>query len=301
MDSRQQNQWERLRKNLGVWQGAFEQFSPQGKPVSATPSLLTLEENEPGQTISLTLERFPEDAPKKVDTLSFTYPGPGASISFFDDGSFAQGSAQWSAFGQFGTEFSLKIGDDRRVRYVVMYESTQQYSSKIKYVTLICETQEGKTAFVDSDLSTAQLIGDWTGKAQVMFFDGKPPATGSSQCHIDDSSGEALAVSAQERWASGTHKLQAEGKPQERLILLQAATEEQPDYRLMLLPKGGYCLLPTEIKKGQAFRIEVGWLGQREVQTDVPGGAFGEERSRLIRYYDTRGVCTELVLAKDRK
>ena len=289
------SQWDSLRKNIGVWQGAFVQFSPEGQQVSETPSVLTLEEREPGQTIALTLERFPENEPKKVNNLTFTAPGPGAALPFFESGAFAQGSSQWSAFGQFATEVSLKIGGDKRVRYVVMYESTQRYTSQIKYVTLICETREDAAPFAEKTLTTEQMSGQWAGEANVIFTDERSPIAGRSQWQLHDD----LTFSCREEWTDSTHTLEANGsKPDEakgaelqqcKVIQLAPSTEGQLAYQLMLLPKGAYCLLPKEIKKEQPFRIEVGWVS-------VSG-----ERSRLIRYYDTRGVYIESALIEDQQ
>ncbi|MEL7070500.1 MAG: DUF3598 family protein [Cyanobacteria bacterium J06581_3] len=305
------SQWDSLRKNIGVWKGAFVQFSPKGAQVSETPSVLTLEESAPGKTINLTLERFPPEAPKKVNNLTFTASGPGPALSFFENGTFAQGSSQWSAFGQFATEVSLKIGDNKRVRYVVMYESTQHYTSQIKYVTLICEHREGTAPFTEKPLTTSQISsqsdgqsdGSWTGEASVVFTDGKPPTTGRSQWQLDSN----LAFSCAEQWADSTHSLEAEGLGADKsdgsaaqpatVIRLAPATEGQLPYQLMLLPKGAYCLLPTEIEKERDFRLEVGWLSDAGERSS----SGGVSRTRLIRYYDTRGVHTESALIKDQR
>ncbi len=283
------HQWDCIRRNIGVWNGAFLQFSPGGKLVEETPSVLTLEETEPDQTMALTLERFPEGETKKVNRLTFTAPGPAPSIYFFSSGAFAQGSAQWSSFGHFGTEISLKVGD-RRVRYVVMYESTSHYTSVLKYVTLICETQAGGTSFAEKALSAEQLLGVWEGSAEVIYSTGKPFTAGDSKWQLSDD----LALSCKEQFDSDTKLLSVASNTEdtvssEAVFQLKATEDTQLDYQLMLLPKGAYCLLPKEIKRESAFRIEVGWVS-------VEGS-----RSRLIRYYDTRGVWTGSALIEDRR
>ena len=53
-------QWDCIRQNIGTWHGSFSQFSPSGELVKDTPSVLTLEETDPGKIIFLTLDRFPE-------------------------------------------------------------------------------------------------------------------------------------------------------------------------------------------------------------------------------------------------
>lgn len=278
------SQWECLQQNIGVWHGAFLQFSPEGAQVKETPSVLTLKETEPDQTIELILEREPDDGSKKVNRLTFNAPGPAPATYFFEDGSFSQGASQWSAFGQFPTEFSLKVGD-RRVRFVVMYESTQSYTSKVKYVTLICETQVDGAEFVEGKLGAAQLAGTCAGTATVLDSRTGDFGTGKSHWHFDDQ----LSLVSKEQFSEGKHSLMMTGAHvSENCLVLQPKSDDELAYQLMLLPKGAYCLLPQEIKREKPFRIEVGWVSE-----------VGE-RSRFIRYYDTRGVWTNSALIADR-
>ncbi len=306
------SQWECLRQNIGTWHGSFTQFSPAGELVEDTPSVLTLAETEPDQTMELTLERFPSDEAKKVNQLKFTAPGPAPAVYFFENGSFSQGSPQWSSFGQFGAEISLKVGD-RRVRYVIMYEGTSRYTSVPKYVTLICETQSEGTQFAESELKAEQLLGEWSGTAGMVGATGETVTAGISRWQLS----EDLKLVCKEQFDNDpqtngpqTHSprtreyqthypliLCVEGDRQntvtsDHLILFEAAQKTESEdflsYQLMLLPKGAYVLLPQEIKKESAFRIEVGWLSVEGV------------RSRFIRHYDTRGVWIDSVLVEDR-
>lgn len=281
------DQWACIRQNIGVWEGAFLQFSPVGALVKETPSVLTLEETEPDKTMALTLERFPEGEDKKVNRLTFTAPGPAPSVYFFGGGGFAQGSPQWSSFGQFGTEISLKVGD-RRVRYVIMYEGTTRYTSVLKYVTLICETQSGGSQFVEKAMSAEQLLGTWEGTAEVIYSTGAPFTTGDSRWRLD----KDLALSCKEQFDEKTMLLSVVGDAEgtvssENVVGLKATEKNELDYQVMLLPKGAYCLLPQEIKRECDFRIEVGWL------------SAAHRRHRLIRYYDARGVWTGSALVED--
>ncbi|MEL6456600.1 MAG: DUF3598 family protein, partial [Cyanobacteria bacterium J06623_5] len=114
------SQWQCIQQNIGTWHGTFAQFSPDGDLVKETPSVLTLEETQPGQRMQLTLERTPDGGTTDITRRSFSAPGPAPYVYFFESGAFSQGTAQWSKFGQFGAEMSLKVGD-RRVRFVIMY------------------------------------------------------------------------------------------------------------------------------------------------------------------------------------
>lgn len=285
-------QWPCIQQNIGTWHGAFVEFSPEGQQVKETPSVLTLKETEPGKTMQLTLERTPPGGTTNVVQQSFHHPGPAPYVLFFESGAFSQGTPQWSSFGQFGAEFSLKVGD-RRVRYVVMYESTQHYTSKIKYVTLICETQTGSTEFTESVPTEKSFMGDWSGTANVLHATMAPPTTGTSQWQLSRAQNNDLTLTCSEQLEGGLESLELVSDRQSPLssatcLVLKGREEKAITYQLMLLPKGAYCLLPQEIQKETEFRIEVGWLG-----------ANGS-RERLIRYYDTRGSWMKSALLSDR-
>ena len=284
------SQWECIKENIGVWQGSFMQFSPEGELVKDTPSVLKLEETEPDQTMVLTLERMPADEPKKVNNLTFTYPGPAPYTYFFRCGAFSQGSSQWSSFGQFVTEFSLKVCD-RRVRFVVAYDSTQRYTSALKYVTLICETQPGGTQFKAQSLTINQLLGEWKGVGEVLDpIDGSFREHGGSRWKLAKMSDEGFSLCSEEMLGESTCGVVLESggaiAPQQPIDF--NAVEDGQDYRLMLLSKGAYCFLPREIRQNSEFRIEVGWVSETKV------------RSRFIRYYDPRGVWTHSALIEDK-
>lgn len=303
MTSQRPSQWQNIRQNLGTWHGSFLQFSPEGKQISETPSVLTLEETEPDKTMALTLTRTPTDGREKVNRLTFTAPGPAPYTYFFESGTFSQGSAQWSSFGQFGTEVSLKVGD-RRVRYVIMYEGTTHYTSTIKYVTLICETQTGGTQFAETTLTAKQLWGHWQGTSEILVATSGEITGGASDWQFTHD----LSLICQENVdrPNTNHENQpALNQPAlsllgdrsglltlENVLSLKEMSEGSLKgaltYQLMLLPKGAYCLLPQEICLEQAFRIEVGWLGE------------DGRRERLIRYYDNRGVWMASSLITDR-
>ncbi|MBD0387112.1 MAG: DUF3598 family protein, partial [Nostoc sp. C3-bin3] len=48
------SQWECLLQNLGVWEGSFTNFSPEGTLLNDTPSHLSLEGLNNNQTVRLT-------------------------------------------------------------------------------------------------------------------------------------------------------------------------------------------------------------------------------------------------------
>ncbi|NJM99105.1 MAG: DUF3598 family protein [Phormidesmis sp. RL_2_1] len=214
---------------------------------------------------------------------------------------------------------SLKVGD-RRVRFVLMYEGTSEGTSQIKYITLIRETQTGGTVFGGTVfggtvfdeplLRTQQLIEYFKGILTVLYADMRPMACGYSEWLGGMTSGGGLVLNIQEygqeyRQANDQEWAQAGGEHDGAFAQeLSLSNNAPPDmtfsyvqpvrllgdltYRLIPLPNGAYCLIPETIEKHHAFRIEVGWLR-----------ADGD-RSRLIRYYDNRGVWTASALIEDR-
>jgi len=291
--SKESSQWACIQQNIGVWHGAFEQFSPDGERVKETPSVLTLEETEPNKTMILTLERSPQNEPKKVNKLTFTYPGPAPYTYFFESGAFSQGASQWSSFGQFVTEFSMKVRD-RRVRFVIAYEGTPSYKSVIKYVTLICETQAGGTQFVSDSLSAEQLLGTWQGAGDVLeTITGDIEKTACSRWQMsrrqtNTGVGEELSLQCEETLQTTHYRLELTSDEKEtQTVVPFQADKGGLAYQLMLMPKGAYALLPREIRQGCDFRIEVGWVSENKA------------RSRFTRYYDSRGVWTHSSLIND--
>jgi len=278
------SQWQCIQQNIGTWHGSFTQFSPDGEQIKDTPSVLTLEETEADKTMQLTLERWPSDGAPDVVNRSFSAPGPAPYVYFFETGAFSQGSAQWRAFSQFGAEMSLKVGD-RRSRFVIMYCSTPEGGTELAYVTLIRETQSGGTQFIEANTVPKQMIGKWTGASTVLFATMEPATAGISQWTLEDT---ALESTHSFNDQSNTLSLTCAASSAPTVHQL-VALKGDLDYQLMPLPNGTYCLTPRKIKKDTAFQIEVGWLRSNG------------ERSRLVRYYDKRGVWIESALIEDHR
>ncbi|MBE9063121.1 DUF3598 family protein [cf. Phormidesmis sp. LEGE 11477] len=282
------SQWQCIRQNIGTWYGSFTQFSPEGEQVKDTPSVLTLKETVPDQTMQLVLERTPPGGTTDVTTRSFSAPGPAPYVYFFESGAFTQGPAQWTAFAQFGAEMCLTVGD-RRARFVIMYDSGVDGSARLKYVVLIRETQTEGAQFAEPTMTPAQIKGRWTGTLSALSASMEPMTIGSSEWQFDLST-KRFSLSCQdtlkEQAGEGqTRKLSLAG---ERLSDNVFLLEGEIDYRLLGLPNGTYCLVPDVIQKVGEFRVEVGWLRDDGM------------RSRLIRYYDNRSVWTHSALIEDK-
>jgi hypothetical protein len=287
------SQWYCIQQNIGTWYGSFTQFSPEGEQLKDTPSVLTLQESEPGKKMQLTLARSPQGGSTETTQREFSAPGPAPYVYFFESGAFSQGPSQWASFGQFGAEMSIKVGD-RRVRFVIMYDSTSDGTSTVKYVTLIRETllihetQTGGTPFGEPMLTMEQLMGEWTGTAEVLHATMSPMTEGGSHWQLND----GLALICKEQFDEIAQTLYLVKSTQEKKQIVLKEDEAGLTYQLMLLPNGAYCLIPQVILKDKAFRLEVGWLPN-------DGKRSGQLRSRLIRYYDNRGIWTDSALIED--
>ena len=277
------SQWDCIRENIGVWRGSFTQFSADGQPEKDTPSVLTLEETEQGEKMQLTLERTPPGESTNIVKRDFSAPGPAPYVYFFENGAFSQGSSQWAAFSQFGAEMSIRVGD-RRVRFVIMYESTVEGTSEIKYVTLIRETREEGISFEQPDLSLQSLNSSWTGEIAVLHASMEPLSKGHSEWQLD-----ATALENREQFDEVTQSVSLSSEDVDLTADKPAVLQGDLAYVLMPLPNGTYCFIPQTIRKGEAFRIEVGWLEKEDA------------RSRLIRYYDAQGVWTHTGLIEDQR
>ena len=273
------SQWDCIRQNVGTWYGSFTQFSAEGERVKDTPSVLTLEETEPGEKMQLTLERTPPGESTNTVRRTFAAPGPAPYVYFFESGAFSQGASQWRVFSQFGVEMSIKAGD-RRVRFVVMYASTAKSTSELDYVTLIRETWQKDGPFDESALEVRSLLGQWKGKVEVLHAAMDPLSEGDSEWQFEDS-----MLTMRERFDQSEQSISLSGEAADGPVLLSGALL----YQLMPLPNGAYCLAPQMISQGEAFRVEVGWLREEG------------KRLRLIRYYDAQGVWTHTALIEDQR
>jgi hypothetical protein len=160
-----------------------------------------------------------------------------------------------------------------------MYESSVSGSAQLKYVTLIREIKTEGDQFGEPKMTPAQIQGHWKGCLSALHATMAPATTGSSQWELNQASlncRDEFGENAQ------TLKLSLEQNDSDQIVLLKGELE----YRLMALPSGTYCLVPSEINRATEFRIEVGWLREGE-------------RSRLIRYYDNRGVWVHSALIED--
>lgn len=284
-----QSQWHCLLQNLGVWQGSFARFSPEGELREETPTIVSLEGLNENQTMRQTIRRYASvaevgsypslQAETPIDEKVLEYSSLGRGVLFFEDGAFSQGSMQFGPFSEFGAELGL-IAGDRRLRLVQMFDR----ESRLAQLTLIREHRAGAAVVKRTPLTLDDLLGEWRGEAVTIYPDWRSPTAYSTQLQISRSGdqvvqqlafgGDAGSVVRSTAIVSGS-----------RLQFNQGTLPVQ----VLLLPDGASSTSPIHIQTGQPFFLEVGWLLQHD------------QRQRLIRSYDSKGAWTSLTLVNEQK
>lgn len=279
-------QWECLLQNLGDWQGSFTRFSPEGELIEDIPTVVSLHGLNNNQTIRQIIRRCPRDQPVEEKILEYSSLGRG--VLFFENGAFSQGSIQLSPFGEFGAELGL-IAGDRRLRLVQLFEDRKL--TKITLIREIADTttseprQSSPAAAIDNKLKVEDLLGDWQGEAITIYPDRRSPDTYPVQLQVAKSGASQIT---QQLTISQGNSIQVNSKARIEGSLLYFDEGSQPN-QVLLLPDGASATCPQEVKSGQAFFLEAGWLLQPNL------------RQRLIRRYDDKGGWSSLTLVTERK
>ncbi|MEO1403061.1 MAG: DUF3598 family protein [Cyanobacteria bacterium J06635_1] len=290
-------QWDNIRKNLGEWHGSFTQYSPEGIWVKETPSVLTLREDQPGQQMTLVLDRTPPSGITDTTVRKFSYPGPAPYVYFFETGAFSQGGLQYSS-SQFGAELAL-TQDNQRRRCVQMYAGNADHTSHLTYITLIQEQQGEPAAERLPALTLANLQGRWVGKAKVVLA--RTASEGLSISAPSEPSAWHLSGSTPSMADSTTDSIEhpvrykttiGEIYHQAVVATLQGqrlVAQDDLPWQMLLLPDSTYCILPQQIYPGRPFTLEMGWL------------ITPCQCQRLLRCYNAQGEWTHLIFAIDEK
>jgi len=269
------SQWECLLENLGVWEGSFTNFSPQGELLQDTPSILCFEGLNNNQTARLTLRRFPPNQP--VNELIQEYNSLSRSLLFFDNGAFSQGAMQLGLFSQFGAEFSLIYGN-RRLRLVQLFDKSGQLDT----ITLIREHLAETNAPEKPPLTVNDLLGNWQGEVVTIYPDWHYDTYNSHlEIQLDDSGRLSQKLSFGSRTITSTAKINGS------IILFDQEPEKQ--VQVLLLPGGASATSPLKVQLRQPLFLEVGWL----IEPDL--------RQRMIRSYNDKGEWVSLSLVTERR
>ena len=268
------SQWESLLKNVGEWQGSFTSFSPQGKQLADTPTVVVLEGRNNNTTMHQVVRRLPpEQTPQEK---VFDYSSLSRGVLFMDNGAFSQGSMQWGPYSEFGAELGL-IEGDRRLRLVQIFNR----EGKLDRLTLIREKLAGTNTPEREPLTLEQLVGEWQGEATTLYPDLRSPDRYTTHLQISRENNHLV-----QKLTFGDRTVTSTAKIDGSVLLF-----DQGDLpvQLLLLPDGASSNCPIEIKPGHGFVLEVGWLVQ------------SQQRQRLVRRYSERGEWTSLTLVREEK
>ena len=266
-------QWEYLLKNVGEWQGSFTRFSPLGKLLEDTPTVVSLEAQDNNQSMHQIVRRLPPG--QLPQDKVFDYRSLGRGVLFMENGAFSQGPLQWGPFSEFGAELGL-IEGDRRLRLVQLYSKER----KLDRLTLIREKLAGTDSPERPPLTLDQLLGEWEGEATTRYPDFRTPETSATRLQIRRDSNRLV-----QQLTFGDHTITSSAKIEGSTLLFEQGLPVQ----ILLLPDGASSNCPVEIKQGHNFVLEVGWLTNPK------------QRQRLIRSYSDKGEWTSLTLVREEK
>lgn len=266
------SQWECFLQNLGVWEGSFTNFSPEGTLLNDTPSRLSLEGLNNNQIVRLTLSRSGQD------DLIREYSSVGGGLLFFENGSFSEGLIQLGPFSEFGAEVAL-VHENRRLRLVQLFDNTGQ----LKELILIREHLAGTPAAERPPLQINDLLGEWQGQAVTIYPDWRSPDTYSTtlKLQLDDTGRLIQSTSFAERTINSTATIKGP------IVLFDQDPEKQ--VQVLLLPDGASATSPLKVQLRQPFFLEVGWLIQPNL------------RQRMIRSYNEKGEWVSLTLVTEER
>ena len=265
------SQWECFLQNLGVWEGSFTNFSPQGTLLNDTPSRLSLEHLNNSQKVRLTLSRSGQDIIREFNSV-------GGGLLFFENGSFSEGLIQLGPFSEFGGELAF-VHENRRLRLVQLFDNTGQ----LKELILIREHLAGTPAAERPTLQINDLLGEWQGQAVTIYPDLRSPDTYSTtfKLQLDDAGRLIQSTSFAERTITSTATIKGP------IVLFDQNPERQ--VQVLFLPDGASATSPVKVQLRQPFFIEVGWLIQPNL------------RQRMIRSYNEKGEWVSLTLVTEER
>ncbi|MEH2334439.1 DUF3598 family protein [Nostoc sp.] len=266
------SQWECFLQNLGVWEGSFTNFSPEGTLLNDTPSRLSLEGLNNNQTVRLTLSRSGQDDVKRE------FSSVGGGVLFFENGSFSEGLIQLGPFSEFGGELAF-VHENRRLRLVQVFDKNGQLNRLI----LIREHLAGTPVAERPPLQIDDLWGEWLGEAVTIYRDLRSPDIYSTtlKIQLDDTGRLIQSTSFGERTITSSATVKGS------IVLFDQDPQKQ--VQVLLLPDGASATSPLKVQLRQPLFLEAGWLIQPNL------------RQRMIRSYNEKGEWVSLTLVTEEK
>jgi len=273
------SQWNCLLKNIGEWQGSFTNFSPDGKELEDTPTVVSLAILSDNETMRQVVRFNYKNRPPEEKVLEYSSLGKG--VLFFENGAFSQGSLQWGPFSEFGAELGL-ISDCDRLRMVQFFNKEGNFDR----LTLIRETLAEKKSTPRPILTVEQLLGTWQGKATTIYPDFRNPDTLSTKLSLTLQSNDRLAQQLSFNLGNNSRSISSIAKIDGCILQFDRS---EPARKIIMLPGGASCNIPLQIKPGKPIFLEMGWL------------ISPHQRQRIIRNYDDKGGLINLTLVEEEK
>ncbi|MEH2194290.1 MAG: DUF3598 family protein [Nostoc sp.] len=275
------SQWECFLQNLGVWEGSFTNFSPQGTLLNDTSSRLSLEGLNNNQTVRLTLSRSGKD-----DVIR-EFMSVGGGLLFFENGSFSEGLIQLGPFSEFGAELAF-VHENRRLRLVQLFDK----NGHLNGLTLIREHLAGTPATERPPLQINDLLGEWRGQAVTIYRDLRSSDIYSTTLKIQlDDTGRLIQSTSfgdvSRQAALRLRTITSTATIKGSIILFDQDPEKQ--VQVLLLPDGASVTSPLQVLLRQSLFLEAGWLIQPNL------------RQRMIRSYNDKGEWVSLTLVTEEK
>ncbi|WP_392479746.1 DUF3598 family protein [Nostoc sp. C110] len=282
------SQWECFLQNLGVWEGSFTNFSPQGTLLNDTSSRLCLEGLNNNQTVRLTLSRSGKD------DLIREFRSVEGGLLFFESGSFSEGLIQLGPFSEFGAELAF-VHENRRLRLVQLFDK----NGHLNGLTLIREHLAGTLTSERPPLQIHDLLGEWRGQAVTIYRDLRSPDIYSTTLKIQlDDAGRLIqsisfgdvsrqAASLREATPTRLRTITSTATIKGSIVLFDQDPEKQ--VQVLLLPDGASATSPLKVQLRQPLFLEAGWL----IQSNL--------RQRMIRSYNEKGEWVSLTLVTEER
>ncbi|MEH2433224.1 MAG: DUF3598 family protein [Nostoc sp.] len=275
------SQWECFLQNLGVWEGSFTNFSPEGTLLNDTPSRLSLEGLNNNQTVRLTLSR------SGADDVIREFRSVGGGLLFFENGSFSEGLIQLGPFSEFGAELAF-VHENRRFRLVQLFDK----NGHLNRLILIREHLAGTPATERPPLQINDLLGEWQGQAVTIYRDLRSPDIYSTTLKIQlDDTGRLIQTTSfgdvLRQAASRLRTITSTASIKGSIVLFDQDPQKQ--IQVLLLPDGASATSPLKVQLRQPLFLEAGWL----IQSNL--------RQRMIRSYNEKGEWVSLTLVTEEK
>ena len=260
------SQWDYFLKNIGTWEGSFTHLSAEGIEMKDTPTVITFETSPNNQAVHQVVNYLPKDQPTSKVSVDYTPTSFSRDLIFFPNGSFCRGNSQWYGYGNFMSEFGL-IERDRRLRTVNIYNN----STNLNRIVLIREKLPDSNTSERPQLKVEDLLGEWQGEATTIYPDSHEAKTSKSHLKITQKAHDQI----EQEISFGNRKITSTAKILGSRLLFE---NSNLPIQILLLPDGGSCNCPLEIKSCYGFVLELGWLLEPN------------KRQRIMRNFDQKGT-----------